>query len=492
MPRKTRSPLASHDANVVETTRPAAKDAVKAPLTNKVHGKEEATLATVADAPAPPPSQAEVDRLRAQVDELTALLEAATIGGSSTTTTTGGDTTAVDVKPTVLLPADEDKPYVTSISNALSVVGLPPKRPQTTFNRFAADKRDEVVKAHPDGIGFAQVNAKLADMWKQATPAEKERYESELAADRERYEVEKTAYDGRVALAKEQEQALNWMKEKQVQEKAMELYRAHITEKADKLKKKDEQKVSSSDEVSKKKPKKPLNAFHCYMKMRHAEYNNSKETGSTAGDDGSAETKKKPENFMGEIADDWARLQKSRAKKALKVVRECEAAVAQDKVRYERELREYDELLRQRAQQEKEENERLCQQALGQYRKHREEEVEIASLKQIKAEQVKQIKAEKAAVRAAKKAEKAEKNKGPKRPGNAYSFYMAEMAKDGDVRSKTAANNLNLMAVVAEMWKTTSQEQKRKYQDMAAADKERYEREVAEMKKNEAVQVVEK
>lgn len=486
MPRKTRSPLASHDANVVDTTTApnVAKDAVKAPLSNnKVRtAKEEAVLTTDAS----PPSQAEVARLRAQVDDLTALLEAATIGGSSSTS--NSDTTAVDVKPTILLPAEENKPYVASISNALTSVGMPPKRPQTAFNRFAAEKRDAVVKAIGSNAGFGQVNAKLADMWKQATPAEKERYEIELAADRERYEVEKTAYDARVALAKETEQALNWMKEKQVQEKAMELYHAHMTgnvEQVKKMKDDDKQKVSSFED--KKKPKKPLNAFHCYMKMRHAEFNNN--NNSKDGEGGGDDTKKKPENFMGEIADDWARLQKSRAKKSLKVVRDCEAAAAQDKVRYERELHEYDEHLRQRAAQEKAENDRLCQQALEQYRKHKEAEAEIASLKAIKAEQVKQIKADKAAARAAKKAEKAEKNKGPKRPGNAYSFYMAEMAKDEDVKSKTAANNLNLMAVVAEMWKTTSVEQKQKYQEMAAKDKERYEREVAEMKKNEAVQV---
>lgn len=69
---------------------------------------------------------------------------------------------------------------------------------------------------------------------------------------------------------------------------------------------------------------------------------------------------------------------------------------------------------------------------------------------------------------------------------------MTETSCDEYARLNTVANNINLMVVVAEILRTTSQEQEQENEDMSAADMDWYGRQVAGMKKNWEAHVVER
>lgn len=77
---------------------------------------------------------------------------------------------------------------------------------------------------------------------------------------------------------------------------------------------------------------------------------------------------------------------------------------------------------------------------------------------------------------------KKQKKEGPKRPSSSYIYFSN--AKRGQVKEKNPSLSIGDIAKeLGAMWKTVSPDEKEIYENMAARDKERYERELKEFKK---------
>ena len=73
-----------------------------------------------------------------------------------------------------------------------------PKKAQSSFFLFSADKREQYKKSDPD-MKFGDVAKKIAEDWKNADAKTKTLYEKKAKEDRERYEKEKAAEDNTAA-----------------------------------------------------------------------------------------------------------------------------------------------------------------------------------------------------------------------------------------------------------------------------------------------------
>lgn len=69
---------------------------------------------------------------------------------------------------------------------------------------------------------------------------------------------------------------------------------------------------------------------------------------------------------------------------------------------------------------------------------------------------------------------KAASKEGPKRPKNAYMFFSS------DFRAKNPGNVVEVAKAASAAWEKITPEERKHYDELAAADKERYQREVAE------------
>jgi len=76
-----------------------------------------------------------------------------------------------------------------------------PKRNQTAFFLFMNDRRAPLKAERPD-IAFGDVAKILAEEWKKASKAIKDKYEALHEKDKERYNREKAAYDASNAGSK--------------------------------------------------------------------------------------------------------------------------------------------------------------------------------------------------------------------------------------------------------------------------------------------------
>merc|ERR1711935_733885 len=85
---------------------------------------------------------------------------------------------------------------------------------------------------------------------------------------------------------------------------------------------------------------------------------------------------------------------------------------------------------------------------------------------------------------------KKDKN-APKKARGAYTFFMVD--KSAEIKSKLPEGEKveGLMKKVAEAWKTVSAEDKKKYEDMATADKERSKTEASAYKLKKAAEAKE-
>ncbi|ORX57124.1 hypothetical protein BCR36DRAFT_271246, partial [Piromyces finnis] len=64
-----------------------------------------------------------------------------------------------------------------------------PKRPMISFMFFSQDKRAEVKRDNPDA-SFGEIGKIIGNLWKNASPEEKKKYEKKALEDKERYKRE--------------------------------------------------------------------------------------------------------------------------------------------------------------------------------------------------------------------------------------------------------------------------------------------------------------
>ncbi|ORX85896.1 high mobility group box, partial [Anaeromyces robustus] len=69
-----------------------------------------------------------------------------------------------------------------------------PKRPITSFMFFSQDKRAEVKRDNPDA-SFGELGKIIGNLWKNASPEEKEKYEKKASEDKERYRREMEIFE---------------------------------------------------------------------------------------------------------------------------------------------------------------------------------------------------------------------------------------------------------------------------------------------------------
>tara|TARA_Y100001958_G_scaffold158672_2_gene157294 strand:+ start:742 stop:1173 length:432 start_codon:yes stop_codon:yes gene_type:complete len=75
-----------------------------------------------------------------------------------------------------------------------------PKRAQSAYFHFSAEKRPEVMenlkkKSTEGKIDVTLVSKELGQMWKKLSDKKKKPYEDKASADKQRYEKEKAEYD---------------------------------------------------------------------------------------------------------------------------------------------------------------------------------------------------------------------------------------------------------------------------------------------------------
>lgn len=472
MPRATRNVLSKRDPNAMLA---ATADAMAAPGTKKpLIEKRAGRTVAFADQSAAAKTDAEVDDLRAQVADLTAKLERASLSAAAippTTTTAATSAASEPVAPRNpfggAMPSITPLPFI-----ALSSTGPPPKRPATAYHAFVAANRDGVREKQPQ-LPAQLVMAELARLWNDALPSVKADFEGQVREDRERYASEKKLFDERVAGVQEEKLAIEFMRKRMTQQRALRFYELHgapggITDAAaedagvpdvaaDVMK-------EEEAEVELKKPKKPRSAYIFYTMLRHEQL---------AGVEGG----EKLTDFTSTIADEWKTLQTSRKKKDKVVISKCGARADEDRTRYADETHAFEEESAARETRQMERHSRLRAEAVRQFRAECKTQNDLKEYKKLMADKKTEQRAEKSAARAAK----AESNE-PKRARTAYMFFFKEKAKDAALRSKCDADKTSVAAAVGALWKAASDADKIPYVEQAQADVIRHKEELAAMK----------
>lgn len=465
-PKKTVSPTTQSTESVslkAEPTVPAKKKTMKA--------KAEVTL---------PSPEDEVEHLRAQIEDLTAKLDAAAINKP-------------DVKPKIV-----SNPFggsdinltpgtATSMMSSVSTVGPPPKRSPTAYTLFCAAYREDVCKAEPK-LSNHEVIARLADMWKNASENLRQEFDAKCAPDRERFEREKAVYDARVAVADEERTALGWYQTQITQQRAMEMYQEHLAKQAEK----ESNKTGIAEDI--KKPKKARSAYALFLMSKHTEMS---EQAAKSGEP-------KPADGVTLIAQEWKALLTSRRKKEKATLQKFMVLSEEDSERYEHEMEVYEMEVQAKEKAEADERDAFKARAVEMFREQKKGTEELDILRKLKMGQQKTEKEEKAATKAAKKVEKeeqmqikktekeekaaakaakkAEKALLPKRPRNAYAFFFAENMKDAEVRKQSDREGITPAGVIGARWKDCTDADKKQFVDMAAEDRQRYDDEMANLK----------
>lgn len=68
-----------------------------------------------------------------------------------------------------------------------------PKRPRSAYIFFSNDVRPNLAKKHP-GEPITELSKRIGEQWRNASDADKKKYETQAAKDKVRYERESKAY----------------------------------------------------------------------------------------------------------------------------------------------------------------------------------------------------------------------------------------------------------------------------------------------------------
>lgn len=378
----------------------------------------------------------ENETLRAQVADLNAALSKLAIAEES------------KPKPTVVNPFGP----VTTTAPA----PLPPKRACSAYLYFMRDARsarsDEL-----SGKSVSEATALVASWWKAAEAEARAPYEKLAAEDKERHAKEFATFQTRRDNADRERRALEAHFHEQKVAAALALY--------------DEQMSSVKKPVVKEEPapKGARSAYLLYSVDRRAQLVD--ENLSFA-------------DLTRRVADDWKKVNASKSKKNVALVNKYQKLAEEDRVRYEEERAVYDARMtavnEERERVEREEFERTKHIALRAFNK---KEAEANLFKQAvvsKAQADRATKDEKRRIREQKRAEKEAKALLPKKPRSAYILFSSAM------RAEVLANNdkmapSDVMRELAALWKSANKTTKVKFEKDAAADKVRYEKEMAKV-----------
>eukprot|EP00187_Rhodella_violacea_P004887 CAMPEP_0174907108 /NCGR_PEP_ID=MMETSP0167-20121228/59550_1 /TAXON_ID=38298 /ORGANISM="Rhodella maculata, Strain CCMP736" /LENGTH=459 /DNA_ID=CAMNT_0016150505 /DNA_START=64 /DNA_END=1443 /DNA_ORIENTATION=- len=318
-----------------------------------------------------------------------------------------------------------------------------PKRATSAYIFYSINPeiREAVKAAMPaaeQGNNKALVAA-LAESWNKATPEEKAPFHAMAAEDKARHDKEMAAFmPGKKARDEERKRIEAYLNEERTAA-ALAYYEENVENKVKKTKKDPDM------------PKGKSSAYNCFMKDRFAAVKAS----------GVA-----PNEVLKVISEEWAKANK-------KTVAKYEKLAAADKLRYDAEMEEYNVRLAERNADEAVAYEEIKEKAL-----EREKKEKAAMNKVIRAEV--KTKVEVAAKKAAKEQKKEEKKDKVKKPMSAYNVFVKANYETVKAKMGAEAGFAEVSGEVSKMWKELDAEKKKPFEEGAALDKERYDREVAE------------
>lgn len=346
----------------------------------------------------------------------------------------------------------------THIDTAGPVLAIPPPptRPQTAYQAFAADAW-AAAKATEGPTSLKQMSTLVAEKWRNAPQQVKTTYEERTREARQNYEDAKREHTDRLAALEEERAALEFMRKKELQEEAMAFFLKHRGSNNQAMEPKKDERV---------KPKAPRSAYNFFVTRRREEMVSKEGEKPTVGE------------VAGTIAEEWKKIQSSRKKKDKQLIAECQTLASEDHGRYLKELDEYKQWVEESEKKKAAEREEYRKRAVEAYRAEMQDKEDAKAYRKLMAKKAMQERENRKAARVAKTAEKAAKELEPKRARNAYMFFFAEKSKDDQVRQQAEKEEKSIATVVSEMWKQCEEEEKGRFQDMAAKDKLRYAEEV--------------
>lgn len=380
----------------------------------------------------------ENETLRAQVADLNAALSKLSIG---------------EEKKPVIAPA------LPASAASLVRAPLPPRRAANPYVYFMRDAR---VKRASEltGKSAPEAAALIGSWWKATEAADRESFEREAAADKARYEREFAAFRTVRDAADAERRALEAHFHEQKVAAALALYDEHTA--AGKIAAKKAAVAPKADA-----PKGARTAYILYSGERRTQL---------AGEGlGFAETTRR-------IADDWKKLNASKSKRSVSQVARFQKMAEEDRARFESEKKIWEEKRKEEAASHeevmREEFEKTKVVAMKSYARKTEEKelVKEANRQRIEAERL--AKEEKKKARVQRKADKEAKALLPKKARTAYIlFSVAE--RPGVVERCPDMTPADVMRELGTMWKAADKTTKSKFEKEAAADKERYQSEMA-------------
>ena len=328
-----------------------------------------------------------------------------------------------------------------------------PKRPETAFQCFCKDNRTSVSEDMQDAT-VQQVNAKLAEMWKACDEESQAEYHEKVKEDHERYEKELSAFNDRKKQAEFEQKAVQNLKEEMKKEEAMKLYEAYIENEANKGGK--GQAGSSAMTTRPEAPKNARSAYHFYL----------------------ADSHKKGKTTTTEVADQWKKLQSSRAKASKATIEKYNKMAHEDQERHAKEVEEYKQQMEDDAKTKEQEQEAFKKRAIEIYKEKLQSEQNAASFKKLQVEKEQAAKLERKKEREEKKAAKAARADEPKRPKNAYTIYFAEHASAVAEKLRNSNETGTTAGIIGAQWRSLGPREKKKYEQAADKDRLRYKKEM--------------
>jgi len=406
----------------------------------------------------------------------------------------------------------------------------------TAYIYFREANKDKVTETEDEKVNWRE-------LWKECKGDERQKFVDMAAVDKERFDKVNEPYQIKLAAKGVEDKALEMYYEKQKQEIAMEFYEAHINAKiALDEKNKSKKKVKDPDA-----PKRPLSNYMYFTQDKRAEIVKNNPNASVTdvskilgeewsklnkGKGGKKGTKK----FDESAAKDKARYDVEKeaydavkATRKLTLEQEREEQLQQDKeeaMKLMNEIREEQEKAAEAeameavelaAQDEKKEKKLGPKKARSAYiffsvQKRAEIKAgmpETATNQELMAEIGRQWKTlsdahkipyEKSSCEdkeryvaeaeamfgvapAPQDKKKKERKPGPKKACSAYLYFTVQNRAQIKAVMPETATNQELMAEIGRQWKTQADAQKKPYEELAAKDKQRYEKEAIAMKK---------
>ncbi len=284
-------------------------------------------------------------------------------------------------------------------------------------------------------------------------------------ADRARYEREMEAFRVKKEEAETERKALEMHFHQQKVETALAFYEENFS-------KMQEKEVPAKVAKDPNAPKHPRSAYLIFSSDRHAQLS------AASGD------KLAFKDATKLISEDWNKLNASKKKKDIALLAKYHKRADADRARYVQEKEAYDaEKAKENAAKEdaaRVEFERTKDQALKSYNAITQEQEKVKEAKRIAAEAEKAAKEEKRKAREEKKAEKAAKALLPKKPRSAYILF-SQATRPQVAEANPDFSPTEIMKELGAMWKDAAPAVKAQFEQEAAADKVRYQNEMAQL-----------